>query len=59
MTDQTPEPAADDQAVETEHTTNLVDEQDDVEIDEDQTPAVQDDLGHTFEADDSEDGGDQ
>jgi hypothetical protein len=61
MTDQTPETTAvDDGQVEPEKTTNPVDEQDDVEIDENQTPVGLpdiDDDGNEVELDDGE--GDQ
>jgi hypothetical protein len=57
MTDQSPEQVepVDEPAVEPEKTTNDVTQQDDVEVDEDQTPVAQDDLGHTFEPGDEED----
>lgn len=52
MTDQTPVAAVDESAVEPEHTTNDLAEQDPAEvwIDDDQTPEAAEDLGHTFVA---------
>lgn len=44
MSDQTPDPTADDPAVEPEQTTNDLTQQDDVEVDDDQTPAPQPDF---------------
>lgn len=52
MTDQTPEAPVDESAVEPEHTTNDLADQDPTEvwIDEDQSPEAAEDLGHTFVA---------
>lgn len=44
MSDQTPEPTADEPAVEPEKTTNDLTLQDDVEVDDDQTPEPQPDF---------------
>jgi hypothetical protein len=56
MTEQAPEPTADDPAVEPEKTTNDVDAQDDAWIDEDQSPEPQPYLGGAPEDDDDVDG---
>lgn len=45
MTEQTPEPDIDESAVEPEHTTNDLAEQDDAWVDEDQEPDAQPDFG--------------